>query len=99
MKEGDPKSIVDTRPKGGYDAGHIPGSTNIPFSEFYADDGTFKSAADLKAIFATAGVDLEKPTHFSCGGGVAATVGRAAAIAAGATGKASIYDGSWGEYK
>ena len=57
-----------------------------------------KSAEELKAIFEGANVDLSKPVIFSCGAGIMATVGRAAAYKAGATGHMSVYDGSWGEY-
>ena len=64
----------------------------------YGEDGTLKEKDDLKQIFETAGVDLTKPMSFTCGGGIMATVGLSAAQKAGATGKTSLYDGSWAEY-
>jgi thiosulfate/3-mercaptopyruvate sulfurtransferase len=32
-------------------AGHVPGAVNVPWGEAVAADGTFKSAADLKALY------------------------------------------------
>ena len=77
VKVRDDKSvqIVDTRPPGGFTAGNIPGSVNVPTPSLYADDGSLKSKDELKAIFAGANVDLEKPCAFTCGGGIMATVG------------------------
>ena len=49
-------------------------------------------------MFEGAGIDLAKPMTFTCGGGVMATVGLSAAQKVGATGKVSVYDGSWAEY-
>ena len=91
-------TIVDTRPAPGFAGGSIPGSKNIPIGNFFAEDGTLKSADDLKKVFADNSVDLTQPVSYSCGGGIMATVGRAAALKAGATGKQSVYDGSWAEY-
>ena len=78
--------ILDSRPAGGFSAGNIPGSVNVPTPTLYGEDGCLKSAEELKAIFEGASVDLSKPVVFSCGGGVMATVARAAAYKAGATG-------------
>ena len=39
-----------------------------------AEDGTLKSARDLKAVFKAAGVNLAKPVVTSCGSGVTASV-------------------------
>ena len=50
--------IVDTRPAPGFNGGNIPGSINIPISNFFAEDGTLKSADDLKKVFADNEVDL-----------------------------------------
>ncbi len=46
--------------------GHVPTARNIPWSKAAADDGTFKSDADLKALYEGEGVDLSKDTIAYC---------------------------------
>jgi thiosulfate/3-mercaptopyruvate sulfurtransferase len=31
--------------------GHIPGAVNLPYERFLADDGSFRSADELRALF------------------------------------------------
>jgi thiosulfate/3-mercaptopyruvate sulfurtransferase len=45
-------------------AGHIPGAKNIPWSKTANDDGTFKSADELRKLYAE--VDFAKPTIAYC---------------------------------
>lgn len=77
--------------------GHIPGSVNLPFTQLFNADGTWKTGDALKAAFADAGVDLDKPLVTTCGSGMTA-----AALAFGAhlLGKSDValYDGSWSEW-
>jgi thiosulfate/3-mercaptopyruvate sulfurtransferase len=40
--------------------GHIPGARNIPWGQAVADDGTFKSADDLRALYGGKGVTADK---------------------------------------
>jgi thiosulfate/3-mercaptopyruvate sulfurtransferase len=47
-------------------AGHIPGAANVPWSKAANADGTFKPAAELRQLYAQAGVDLDKPTITYC---------------------------------
>jgi len=47
-------------------AGHIPGAVNFPWSGAVNEDGTFKSAEDLKAAFAAIGIDGSKPIITYC---------------------------------
>ncbi len=47
-------------------AGHIPGASNIPWSKAVNDDGTFKSADELAALYEGAGVTKDKPTIAYC---------------------------------
>ncbi|MDB5298804.1 MAG: Rhodanese domain protein [Phycisphaerales bacterium] len=47
-------------------AGHIPGAKNIPWAKTANEDGTFKSADELKKLYAAAGVDFGKPTIAYC---------------------------------
>ena len=46
--------------------GHIPGARNIPWSKAVNDDGTFKSADELRKLYEGAGVDFNKPTIAYC---------------------------------
>lgn len=84
-------------PRAGLRSGHIPGSRNVPFTNVLNGDGTMKSAADLREVFAAAGVDLAKPVITTCGSGVTAAV---LSLALERTGHRnhSLYDGSWSEW-
>jgi len=90
-------SGADPDPRPGIAAGHIPGSLNVPFTDLYNADGTFKDKAGLKAAFEGAGVDLSKPVTTSCGSGVTASV---LLFALSLLGKedTALYDGSWTEW-
>ena len=87
----------EPEPRPGVRGGHIPGSHNIPYSEFLNADGTMKSKTELTALFAARGVDIEKPITTSCGSGVTAAIAMLALEIAGAP-KVSLYDGSWAEW-
>jgi thiosulfate/3-mercaptopyruvate sulfurtransferase len=88
-------AVPESRP--GLASGHIPGSLNVPYTALYNSDGTFKSPADLRAVFTAAGVDLSRPVITSCGSGVTACV---VAFALHLIGKddVALYDGSWSEW-
>jgi thiosulfate/3-mercaptopyruvate sulfurtransferase len=47
-------------------SGHIPGARNIPWAKAVNEDGTFKSADELRNLYSTAGVDPTKPTIAYC---------------------------------
>ncbi|ODT66048.1 MAG: thiosulfate sulfurtransferase [Pelagibacterium sp. SCN 63-23] len=47
-------------------AGHIPGAVNFPWGGAVNEDGTFKSADELKAAFADLGIDGSKPIITYC---------------------------------
>ncbi|WP_204112947.1 3-mercaptopyruvate sulfurtransferase [Shimia biformata] len=84
-------------PRPGLRAGHIPGSKNVHFATLLNEDGTMKAPDDLRAVFASAGVDLDKPAITTCGSGVTAAV---LSLAMERFGKSdhSLYDGSWTEW-
>ncbi len=84
-------------PREGMAAGHIPGALNVPFTQLYNADGTFKSEDNLRAVFTEAGVDLSKPVVTSCGSGVTASVVLFALVMLGKQDLA-LYDGSWAEW-
>lgn len=78
--------------------GHVPGTRNIPFLSLLNPDKTVKSTAEIREIFAAAGVPLdETPVIAMCGTGVTACV---VAFAAHLAGKpdVAVYDGSWEEW-
>ena len=83
-------------PRPGIRSGHMPGATNIPFTEL-AEAGRMKSAQDLQQIFAAKGVDIKQPITTTCGSGVTAAVVLLGLELAGAK-QVSLYDGSWAEY-
>jgi thiosulfate/3-mercaptopyruvate sulfurtransferase len=47
-------------------AGHIPGAESIPWAQAVRDDGTFKSADDLRALYAGKGVTEDKKVTAYC---------------------------------
>lgn len=106
--DGNLAQVVDARPAGrftgdapeprpGLRGGHMPGSKNVPSSTLIAPDGTMKSAEQLKAVFADAGVDIDKPVVATCGSGMTASI-MALALARLGKPRTAVYDGSWTEW-
>lgn len=87
----------DPDPRPGLRKGHIPSSRNVPFATLLNGDGTLKSPVELRAIFAKAGVEIERPVVATCGSGVTAGV-IALALAILGQPDTAIYDGSWVEW-
>ncbi|TBU86422.1 sulfurtransferase [Phytopseudomonas dryadis] len=78
-------------------AGHVPGAVNVPWGEAVAADGTFKSADELKQIYAAVGIDGSKPIITYC------RIGERSSHTWFALKKilgyeVRNYDGSWTEY-
>ncbi|MDR3163250.1 MAG: sulfurtransferase [Helicobacteraceae bacterium] len=78
-------------------AGHIPTAVNVPWGKAVNEDGTFKSAEELKKLYASAGVDGTKPVIAYC------RIGERSSHSWFALKKilgynARNYDGSWTEY-
>jgi len=88
---------AEPEPRPGMVSGHIPGSRNLPFGRMLKPDGTFRDEAGLRAAFAEAGIDLDKPVVTTCGSGVTAAV---LLFALHLLGKddVALYDGSWSEW-
>ena len=84
-------------PRPGVKSGHMPGSRSVPSAALVDENGSLKSPADLKRIFAEAGADTSRPAVCSCGSGVTAAV-IALALARLGRWDASIYDGAWAEW-
>ena len=81
----------------GLPGGHIPGAGNLPFTEVFAADGTYRSPRALRAAFERAGIDWDRPVVTTCGSGVTASVLLFAMHLAGKSDTA-LYDGSWSEW-
>ena len=47
-------------------AGHVPGAVNVPWVRAVNEDGTIKSADELKKLYAVAGIDGSKPIIVYC---------------------------------
>ena len=47
-------------------AGHVPGAANVPWAQAANEDGTFKSAADLAALYEGKGVTSDKDVIAYC---------------------------------
>ncbi len=77
--------------------GRIPGSVNVHYAELTRADGTLKGPDELRAIFASRGIDLKKPVVTTCGSGITAAIEMLALEIAGAV-NVSLYDGSWAEW-
>jgi thiosulfate/3-mercaptopyruvate sulfurtransferase len=104
----DTHEVVDARPAGrfagaepeprpGVVPGHMPGARNLPQSELFNPDNSWKQGEALRAAFDAAGVDLSKPMVTTCGSGITACV---LLFGAELLGKQDVmlYDGSWSEW-
>jgi thiosulfate/3-mercaptopyruvate sulfurtransferase len=57
-----PPGLPETCQRGG----HIPGARNIPWAKACNDDGTFKTAEELRALYSAEGIDGSKPVIAYC---------------------------------
>ena len=84
--------------EGSQRGGHIPGAANVPWATAVAEDGTFKSADELAAIYGGKGVDGGKETIAYC------RIGERSShtwfVLSRLLGYDNVrnYDGSWTEY-
>lgn len=83
-------------PRPGLKSGHMPTAKSAP-ADTLVENGTLKPVATLKAQFAAAGIDLDKPIVTTCGSGVTAATLKLALEQAGAK-DVILYDGAWAEW-
>ena len=57
-----PPGLPETCQRGG----HIPGARSIPWGKACNDDGTFKTADELRALYGNEGIDGSKPVIAYC---------------------------------
>ena len=84
--------------EGGQIKGHIPTARNIPWSKAANEDGTFKSEAELTALYQGAGVDLAKDTIAYCRIGERSAFSWFVLHELLGVNNVKNYDGSWTEY-
>jgi thiosulfate/3-mercaptopyruvate sulfurtransferase len=58
--------MADYPQEGALRGGHIPGAKNIPWAKAANDDGTFKSPADLRALYEGQGITPDKDVVAYC---------------------------------
>ena len=88
----------EPEPRAGMAAGHIPGSVNLPVTALLdADTGRMRPMSDIRALFDTIQIDLNRPIVTTCGSGVTAC-GLAFALHLCGTDQVSVYDGSWSQW-
>ncbi|GBB84973.1 hypothetical protein RclHR1_11570002 [Rhizophagus clarus] len=86
-------------PRPGLSSGHMPYSFSVPFNSIIDPNTktTLLQDDELRKLFESKNVDINKPIVLSCGSGVTATMLYLALEKIGAE-KLAVYDGSWTEY-
>ena len=84
--------------EGAQRGGHVPGAANIPWGENCRPDGTFKSADELKAMYAGKGITPDKEIVAYCRIGERSSLTWFALKELLGYPKVRNYDGSWTEY-
>jgi len=78
--------------------GHIPGALNIPWGQAIREDGTFKSAEELRQLYSSKGVVPEKKVVTYCRIGERASVSWFVLKHLLGYKDVKVYDGSWTEW-
>jgi thiosulfate/3-mercaptopyruvate sulfurtransferase len=79
-------------------AGHIPGAASIPWAQTVKEDGTFKEAADLRALYEAKGVTGDKDIIAYCRIGERSSHSWFVLHELLGYERVRNYDGSWTEY-
>lgn len=89
---------LDPEPIAGIRSGHIPGSTNLPSTQFWdVDSGIFSSKERIVELLKSRNIDLDREVISTCGSGVTACVLIYALHMLGSN-CASLFEGSWAEW-
>jgi thiosulfate/3-mercaptopyruvate sulfurtransferase len=78
--------------------GHIPGASNIPWAQAANDDGTFKSASELRSLYQGKGITPDRETIAYCRIGERSSHTWFALTELLGYPQVKNYDGSWTEY-
>jgi thiosulfate/3-mercaptopyruvate sulfurtransferase len=89
-----PPGLNETAQRGG----HIPGAKNISWAAVTNDDGTFKSAKEIKKLYAAEGIDGDSTTVAYCRIGERSSVAWFALHELLGYEDTINYDGSWTEW-
>ncbi len=84
--------------EGAQRAGHIPGAASIPWAQTVNEDGTFKTVQELKELYASKGVDGDKPIIAYCRIGERSSHSWFVLTYLLGYGQVKNYDGSWTEW-
>ncbi len=84
--------------EGAQRGGHIPGAQNIPWGENVKEDGTFKSAVELRQLYQSRGITADKEIITYCRIGERSSIAWFALKELLGYPKVRNYDGSWTEY-
>ncbi len=79
-------------------AGHIPGAASVPWAQTVREDGTFKSAEDLAALYEAKGVTPDKDVIAYCRIGERSSHTGFVLHELLGYKRVRNYDGSWTEY-
>jgi thiosulfate/3-mercaptopyruvate sulfurtransferase len=79
-------------------AGHVPGAANIPWAQAANEDGTFKSADELKTLYGNKGITADKDVIAYCRIGERSSFSWFVLKELLGFGNVKNYDGSWTEY-
>ena len=90
-----PPGLPETCQRGG----HLPGAKSVPWDRNCREDGTFKSKSELTALYAEAGIRVDRPAIAYCRIGERSEPHLVCAeISPGSSPNVRNYDGSWTEW-
>jgi thiosulfate/3-mercaptopyruvate sulfurtransferase len=90
--------MADYPQEGSLRGGHIPGAVNIPWAKAVNDDGTFKSAEEIRRLYENAGISLDKDVVVYCRIGERSSLTWFVLHELMAYPEVCNYDGSWTEW-
>ncbi len=89
-----PEGLQETAQRGG----HIPGASNVPTATVLNDDGTFKSADELRELYADADITEDQSVVTYCRVGERSSIAWFALVELLGFDDVQNYDGSWTEW-